>query len=231
MRDIKVGENYYFNNGKVTILRIENNEFVLVCGDINLHTEVNGSEFCHMCMVGGKSRHTCSDVDNVIEEIIEDLSDKNIFWVNVKHLKDKPFEYQKWEKITAENEELQKSVDNLKLQKLEVLKSTKEIEEKREIILEEISNLEIKKQELLEKVEETEKLKLKLVADKEGIITLSNSNIKFSIKEILRLLESSIMLEHLERGGVDNWEWYSESLPNNVEEKAIEDLFNRRKNI
>ena len=49
---ISKGETYYFNNGKVTILKVETDNFVLVCGDKDIHTEVNGSEFCHGCMVG-----------------------------------------------------------------------------------------------------------------------------------------------------------------------------------
>lgn len=37
--------------------------------------------------------------------------------------------------------------------------------------------------------------------------------INISVKRYLKLLNDERTLQHLHNGGVDNWEWYSESLP------------------
>jgi hypothetical protein len=212
-REISVGQHYYYNNGKVTILKIETDDFVLVCGDKDIHTEVNGSEFCQMCMVGGMMRHTCSDVDEVVEDVLEDISDSDIFWVNIKHLQDKPFEYKKWEKIKEENSNLSKDIAVLQEEKIIIVNNIKELEEQREKLLIEISNKKEENEEILSVIEENKSKAKTIIEDKEKVITLDNSNITMSVGRIVRYIEDSIKLEYLERGGVDNWEWYGESLP------------------
>ena len=37
--------------------------------------------------------------------------------------------------------------------------------------------------------------------------------INISVERYLKLLNDERTLKHLHAGGVDNWEWYSESLP------------------
>lgn len=41
---------------------------------------------------------------------------------------------------------------------------------------------------------------------------LSNEDIQSLVKEVKRLRQRDDMLSGLEAGGVDNWDWYSESL-------------------
>ena len=43
-------------------------------------------------------------------------------------------------------------------------------------------------------------------------------------EEYLILANDSEILRHLEEGGVDNWNWYQESLENFREMKAFEDV-------
>ena len=230
MKEIKVGENYYYNNGRVKVLKIETDDFLLVCGDNNIHTELNGSNFCTECNVGGigtPHTHTCNNTDEIIEQILDDISDKDIFWVNKKHLQDKPFEYKKWEKISADNAELSLSVKELKKEKEEIVNNTKEIEKNRDVLLNEIQDLKNATLILEQNIEEKELLKVKIIADKNEVIKLNNSNVKMPIKTLLSYIEDSITLSRLEAGGVDNWEWYGESLPEDevIENEALEILF------
>lgn len=50
------------------------------------------------------------------------------------------------------------------------------------------------------------------------------SEIKISKREYDKLQRASRKLEALEAGGVDNWEWYSESLKQFNEEEAFSEL-------
>jgi hypothetical protein len=43
-------------------------------------------------------------------------------------------------------------------------------------------------------------------------IKMSEKQITISVKDYVRLIMSSEKLNRLEIGGVDNWEWYGESL-------------------
>lgn len=41
--------------------------------------------------------------------------------------------------------------------------------------------------------------------------------VKIKVKELTRLLNAEVKLSALESGGVDNWEWYGESQPDDTE--------------
>lgn len=45
-------------------------------------------------------------------------------------------------------------------------------------------------------------------------VEITEDQIVISKKEYVQLLKDSLQLSLLESGGVDNWEWYSESLRN-----------------
>lgn len=228
MKNIKIGDKYYYNNGQVTILKIETDDFVLVQGVKDLHTQLNGSQFCEACNVESMSRHKCSDVDEIIEEVINDLSEDDIFWVNIKHLQEKPFEYKKWEKITEENNQLLKNIKKLKEYKESIEKNIEELATDYESDLKYYNELKEKKEQLINELDGIEKNKIVLENIPE--IKISNSNLKIPTKAILKFIKDSIFLEYLNSGGVDNWEWYSESLPDCddidefLENQALEEL-------
>ncbi len=50
-----------------------------------------------------------------------------------------------------------------------------------------------------------------------------SENIQISKKELDELRDAQAKLEALEAGGVDNWEWYDESLKAYHAQKALED--------
>ncbi len=50
------------------------------------------------------------------------------------------------------------------------------------------------------------------------------SEIKISKQELERLQDRDFKLSCLEQGGVDNWEWYGESLSEYFKKEAVEEL-------
>ena len=62
---------------------------------------------------------------------------------------------------------------------------------------------------------------------------------RISKEELLSLIEDSLTLTALESGGVDNWEWYGESIHeflktesvDNIEELAVKDLIHYKEII
>ena len=237
MKEVKKGEVYYYNNGKVTILKVENENFALVVGDKDIHISVNGSNFCAACMVGGISgapiTHKCSDVDDIIEEVVEDINEQDIFWVNIKHLQDKPFEYKKWEKITEENDKMCLEISKKKKTGEALSLENEALTVNRETLMKDTDSLIDTKAKLLVDIEEIKQQKQQVMIDRTQVMDLRNSSKKISVHQIIEYIKKSLLLDCLEVGGVDNWEWYSESLPEcdgttdeYFETKAIEELFN-----
>lgn len=53
--------------------------------------------------------------------------------------------------------------------------------------------------------------------------------VKVPVYQLARLLKDSDKLSALERGGVDNWEWYGESLSENFDDdKDYEEIVKRK---
>ena len=50
--------------------------------------------------------------------------------------------------------------------------------------------------------------------------------VKIKVKELTRLLNAEVKLSALESGGVDNWEWYGESQPDDAELWTEEEVLN-----
>lgn len=219
----------YYNNKPVIVLKKhEEADFyqVLVNLEIqNVDLDFIAESFrgCHACMVGHKSTCHCDDeVDkayDVIERIMEnyEIKDENLFYVPVKDLKDKPFEW-------AENEKLKAQITTNKNILNGLIDIIAENKGKIKQIEEEITKIYSKKHnyetglkhaehnfkstnEDYEKVKE--KLK-KVKSELENIIVDNETSI--SREEYDNLCRRDRILTALENGGVDNWEWYGESL-------------------
>jgi len=215
---IKIGGKYFFNNGLVEVLKFETDDFVLVKGYKKIHTEIRGSNFCTECQVGGMGitpqTHKCDDAQEIIDEVIDDISYEDVFWVNVRHLQEKPFEYKKWEKITEDNKLLSEKTNVLRNTKETLEESVKSLKEQSESELKNIEELKAKKENLINELSSIEKKKI--VLDNVPNIKITNSNIVIKTKDLLGYIKDSIILNKLENGGVDNWEWYSESLHTDI---------------
>ena len=74
--------------------------------------------------------------------------------------------------------------------------------------------MKAKKENLINELSSIEKKKI--VLDNVPNIKITNSNIVIKTKDLLGYIKDSIILNKLENGGVDNWEWYSESLHTDI---------------
>lgn len=223
MENIEVGKCYYFNNRPVLILRQETDEMYLVSCEQNIDHDVTGSQWCWGCNIGdrdNKLQCTCADVNEVIEEIMDQISDKNVFWVSKKYLQEKPFEFEKNEGLLnaiAKNDEINK-------------KLIEEIKDKKYLLGEIGSDIGCKKGELqlvLDEIERCKKELSELEDDKEKgykqvseIKDCNNGQINITATQLLSLIKDSIKLNALECGGVDNWTWYGESIDKFEEENG-----------
>lgn len=56
------------------------------------------------------------------------------------------------------------------------------------------------------------------------------SEVKIDSKRLMELERNTRMLEALQQGGVDNWEWYGESLKEFRKEEKLDDLISQYTN-
>lgn len=224
---IEIGKTYFFNNRAVEVLRIEKDQFAFVMAKLNIDHNISGHNFCIPCNVGGLSGHACEDAQEVIDALMEEIGEKDVFWVDVRYLKKAPFEYKTWKKIKEETDELIIEKETLIKRKQDLIKMTDEMEKQKQNISISIEEETQKWKHLLSEVENLKIKKAKITFDSEEAINLSNSSLSLSMKQILHFIERSIRLDYLEKGGVNNWNWYEESLPNDSDQitnEALESL-------
>lgn len=234
--DIAVGGIYYFNNRPVKILNEEaDTGFFRVLAFFDISHEVTGSNFCFQCNVGGdyKGAHTCDEASDVIEYIMEEIDDREVFWVSYKYLREKPYELVKYEALQTKVEETQKILEKTRKEAVEYsgklthyrieyksLLSKYETEES--ILNKKLKNLYSHHKNLLRRAKEeftTDVLKLK--------VNIGSTGKTIGTDDLIDLLKARITLEALEAGGVDNWVWYGESLEDiNVEQQAYNEFLN-----
>lgn len=221
----------YYNNRPVVVLKKhEDVDFYQILVDIEIQDvdlDYIAESFrgCDACMVGHKSTCYCDDrvseANSVLERIMEEykINDQQLFFVPAKDLKDKPFEWAENKKlkdqiavnknvlnglidIVAENKSLIKQQEQtLENHKAEILKSDKIVENRK--ALAEISDKEY--EALRKKIRD-------LNNEYQVLVENGDKTIKISYKDYEELLDRDRLLAALESGGVDNWEWYGESI-------------------
>lgn len=221
---------YYNNRPVLVIKKDENTDFyqVLVKVEIQGHNLDDIAEQfrgCDACMVGHKSTCYCDEevakAYDVLDIILTEnnIDEENLFYVRGKELKDKPFEW-------AENEQLKNKITgnkNILNGIIDIVAENKSLIKQQEKILldnkEEIRKMGaiVENRKALTEIVITDYDKLKedikaLESQKKLIIVDSEIKIEYSKYE--ELLKRDEILSGLEAGGVDNWEWYSESLKN-----------------
>jgi len=224
----------YYNNRPVLVLKKhEQADFyeVLVdieIQDIDLDHIAESFRGCDACMVGHKSTCYCDEsvakAYDVVERIIEDykISDQQLFFVPAKDLKDVPFEWK-------ENQQLKDKIKGNK----DILNGLVDIvAENKSLIKEQEKHLSNNKSEIskMDAIVENRKALTEIVIKdydklKEDISALESrkklivvdSEVKIEYSEYEKLLKRDEKLTALENGGVDNWEWYGESLKNYFE--------------
>lgn len=221
MKTVEIGKSYYFNNRPIVILKRETESMVLVTTKLNIQTDTKGSNFCTECNVGSTNgtphSHECFFAQEVIDQIIAETEDvEAIMWIDIRYIHEHPFEYK-------EDEKLKKSIqDNKEI--LNIL--NQQINDYKQIIAKqskEYSDLQKCmddiKRDYDSNLNNFEILKQKIISLKtDENITIENMKLSLTFSELKRLVISHINMQFLEKGGVDNWEWYGESFPDNWDE-------------
>lgn len=211
---------YYMNN-PCEIVRVISDEFV----EIKVYPkfvddDFNGSGWCTECTAGyGYSRHTCREYQDVIDYII-DYGQSMIVVAESRLVQDAPIEFKQWNSlrnsIKSKSLELSEINESISYGKREVSWMSQycvDLKEELQDLKDRISISSEKINELSSKESDLEMRLGKVCASiKLGAIVAS-----MSIDELKGLVEAKVILDSLKLGGVDNWEWYSESMPDDVD--------------
>lgn len=227
--EIQLNHTYYFNNRPVKVLRVEGDNFAFVEAVLDITHDVTGSCFCEPCNISSYSSHKCHDAQEIIDYVMEDISDAEVFWVNITYLRENYFEHQDNIKLKSENDKFQKQIKDAKeeisrLQKNEsaLLKSVSDLQKSFNT---QITTKEKLKQDIEQLKEKRDKVSEDIRLNRN--VAVKGTPIVIKADEFLELLQDSIKLNALEAGGVDNWEWYEESLEDiDIKKEAFEQFVN-----
>jgi hypothetical protein len=220
---IEINKTYYFNNRPVVVIREENEEFVFVAAHLKLDHNLTGSNFCIPCNTDGYY-HTCEQAGEIIEFVMDEIEDSDCFWVAKRYLNEHPFEYK-------ECVVLKEQIEKFKVEKTSIASEISTLKEESQGLNTYISEAQDYLQSLKSDIEAAQEDKQELLEEnlgiKESIVgkaSVKNTNITLTTDRLLELLNAEIKLSYLERGGVDNWEWYGEALNDYSEDEAFEEL-------
>jgi len=218
---------FYMNNPCV-IIREVTEDF----SEIKLHPKytdgLSGSQWCMPCMAGSSDgshpSHSCEEYQDVIDEI-NDSESSIIVMAENRLINDKPVEFKALDQVRATineiKEEISKTRDISKeatIMKGELLNSIISLK----------SDIESKEAELENTNNECVKLSSRLNSlassfgekDSSASLIIGGLTLSMNISSLKSMIKDSIILNHLQKGGVDNWEWYGESMPTEDELNA-----------
>lgn len=221
-----IGKTKYYNNRPVVVLKDEGHGFLFVVAELNLSHDMTGSNWCTMCQAGGEfiSSHECEVAQEIIDHLMENIEDREVFWVSERYLNDKPFEFKPFKKLVDKIEVLKLDHSNIESKNKDAKSSLYEIEKEIDAKNSELADLNLKIQQAQHDLMtcESEENHKELIPT-----TLSNAFIEISSSDFVGLLKDSLILNKLSIGGVDNWEWYGESLgDSDFDSEAIINLSN-----
>ncbi|MGL4756214.1 MAG: hypothetical protein ACRCXB_28005 [Aeromonadaceae bacterium] len=215
---------YYMNN-PCEVIRVISDDFV----EIKVYPkfvddDFNGSGWCTECTAGsGYSRHTCREYQDVIDYIV-DYGQSMIVVAESRLVQDAPIEFKQWNSLrnsikskSLELSEINESISSGKREVSWMSQYCVDLKEEMQDLKDSISISSEKINELSGKESDLERRLGKVCASISlGVIVAS-----MSIDELKGLVEAKVILDSLKRGGVDNWEWYSESMPEDVEGDVV----------
>lgn len=211
---------YYMNN-PCEIVRVISDEFVEVkVYPKFVDDDFNGSGWCTECTAGsGYSRHTCREYQDVIDYIV-DYGQSMIVVAESRLVQDKPVEFKQWSSlrsnIKSKREELHSINESISIGKKDaswIAQYCVDLKEELYDLKDRISVSSERLNELYLKESESETRLGKVCAS----INLGSIVATMSIEELKELVEAKIILDGLKSGGVDNWEWYSESVTDDID--------------
>lgn len=228
----------YYNNNPCRVLREVGEGFseVVVFPHVQ-DLDMDGGDWCIACQVGGMDgaypSHTCEPYQEVID-VVNSLREEEgvVIIADNRLIQEEMVEWKTWHLVKKRCVEMAELHNETRRQRSDALIETHRLKESVKTLQEEVTLLEDTKENLLTKVNDTfdkydiVKSKLPFAQDKQTSVTLdSNFKVDLSLDTLRSLIESSIKLEQLENGGVDNWEWYGESVDwDNLDNLVDEEL-------
>lgn len=216
---IELNKVYYYNNRQVIPLIQEYSGIYKCYINYNIDHDVTGSNFCIECMAGhGYSSHKCDIAQDVIDAVMENISDADIIFIPEVYLRDYPVEYKEYVKLKKQNNELN-TLNS------ELIESNNLLKDSIQISGNNVLELEKQKENLLSEIKELENAYTRLKNNKNELnkdidnlnkkIEVDYTNISISFDEFKELAINSMKYVDLRNGGVDNWEWYYNSIEDN----------------
>jgi hypothetical protein len=205
---------FYMNN-LCKVVREINDELSEVIIYPEFADSVEGSQWCHACMVGSidgfHPTHTCEPAQEIIDHI-NDTQTSMCVIVENHLLHDSVVEFKSWKRFNDEVENLRERKDSLST-KLNTLND--------QVAVYEASLMKMREEEVLLKESISRKKEI-LDGKKKDLYNLDKTiekrskvsveNYEISVDELKDWIHSSVELQRLEAGGVDNWGRYGESL-------------------
>lgn len=211
---------FFYQNNPCVIVRDVNEDFAEVQISHHFAESMELTGHCQGCCVGdsdNKLSCTCDEFSWIIEEF-QSEENKIIAMVEKRLLLDSPIEKASIDKLEKEIEERKVKLQGIKDLHGEWELSLKSIKQKHEALTLQTKLLELKLSGLNnltnEMIESNDRLQKKRESILVEINDYSVAKNSIPIKELDRLRGAAAKLEALEKGGVDNWEWYDESLKN-----------------
>ena len=211
----------YYMNAPCKIIRKISDNFSEIQVFPKFRDDLNGGEWCLECMLGNQgtpSTHTCGKYQEVIEAL-EDVENSMLVIVENRLLADEPIEFKKIVSLSNKIEKLETKLKE-KSNELSLIINLVNSKTKEKNLLKnkteknkEIESLYLK---------DIEKLSNKLLQKRNQYILTTPLEIHLTKEEYENLIRRDFILTKLENGGVDNWEWYSESYPTDEELKNIQ---------
>jgi len=210
----------FYQNNPCLIIRDVNEAFCEIQLNTHFAANIEAEFYCtpSECMSPMSSGERAEEEYEQAQAIIEDIQSEEhsiICMVEKRLLHDKPVE-------ATTIISLQKEIDKQKAEFLstkelhdEWVNSSKVLKLKAESLQAEIKALELSREAELN-LRDTAKNGVKKLSEQYSklLVQIGYGNTKITMHEYNELEKRDATLRALEAGGVDNWEWYSESLKN-----------------
>lgn len=220
---------YYMNN-PCEVIREITPEFSEVKVYKTFDDEMCGRDWCVGCLAGHTdgtpNSHDCYQYDDVIEALRDEES-AIIVIVENRLLADEPVEFKAWDSVRKDIESMRSQRDDVRKETLDLRNEKSRLEKEIPYLVDESRAVA---ESLARKIEESNACERSankarkelnsMEADKTRIQVADNILINISLDELRDLIYDSRKLHYLEVDGVDNWEWYGESFPEDLDEEA-----------
>lgn len=210
--------NKFYMNNPCEIVRKINDDFSEIVVYPKFADSMEGSQWCTACMVGGMDgahpSHTCEPYQDVIEAI-NDSEASMLIVVENRLLQDKPVEFAKWSEAITQIKEINSDILNKKKLVSDIKRSGLNIRNRNLIKSKEIDLKSAKIADLDRNICELEAEIIGLrrsLGTAKGLVSVGSVTLSMSVDELKAMIKDSLVLEKLQAGGVDNWEWYGDTL-------------------